>query len=43
MDNQEIVKAFDLVNQALELLQKQISNHQKVLQLLVDAKDKHNG
>ena len=39
MTEEQIKQSLGLINEALQLLQRQLSNHQKILKLLLDEKE----
>ena len=39
MTEEQIKQSLSLINEALQLLQRQISNHQQILKLLLDEKE----
>ena len=39
MTEEQIKQSLGLINEALQLLQRQISNHQKILKLLLEEKE----
>ena len=39
MTEEQIKQSLGLINEALQLLQRQISNHQQILKLLLDEKE----
>ena len=39
MTEEQIKQSLSLINEALQLLQRQISNHQQILKLLLEEKE----